>query len=434
MRCIKRLVIDNFQSHQHTEVDFCAGLNAIVGPSDHGKSAIVRALRWVLYNEPRGTSFIRVGAKVCKVGVEYDDGTVVTRLRSTTGKNQYLLDVPGQDELIFEGFGSDVPAEIRQVTGVRKIQVDEHTRTELNLGAQLDGPFLLSENGAIRAKMIGQLGGVHLLDWAQRSVNTDLRRLRDEESRIQERLEQLSGVLKDYEYLPELQERIARIAELIQQVKEIEKRAAELSVLQREWQENSSALAETARVLAGLAEVADAGEMLQHLDELNREYLEMEQLRQEISEVDDRLRRTSAVIAASAQVPAAGECLARFADLYTRWGELSRVARELDQAAVLLDRISLIADSTQRLGEAEQCLACAEEAFRSLASCCELLREWRDHQGAYKGVCLAADRYQQEIQEQLQDFRQVLLKLGKCPVCLGELDQEAIKRVLAEYQ
>lgn len=434
MNYIKRLVVDNFQSHQHTEVEFGAGLNAIVGPSDHGKSALVRALRWVLYNEPRGTSFIRVGAKVCQVRVEFDDGTVVTRLRSTTGKNQYLLELPGRDKLVFEGFGSDIPAEISQATGVRKVQIDEHTRVELNLGAQLDGPFLLSENGAIRAKVIGQLGGVHLLDWAQRSVNTELRRLRDEESRIQERMEQLSAALKAYEHLPELQEQIAQIGGLIQQAGEIEGRAAELSALQREWQENSSALAETARVLVGLDGVAEAGERLQKLEECARGYREMEQLQQEISQVDARIGRVMAVITSTEQVPAAVEHLVRAAELCKRWSELSKAACELDQVAALLDRISLIAGSTQQLGEAEQYFAGVEEASRLLASCSELLREWQDHQRAYQGVCLAAERYQQEIQQQLQNFRKILLKLGRCPVCLGELDQEAIKRVLAEYR
>ena len=54
MTNIKKIIIDNFQSHEHTEIEFGPGLNVIVGPSDYGKSAVVRALRWVLYNEPRG--------------------------------------------------------------------------------------------------------------------------------------------------------------------------------------------------------------------------------------------------------------------------------------------------------------------------------------------------------------------------------------------
>ena len=87
-----------------------------------------------------------------------NDGTLITRLRSTTGKNQYLLRKPDGEELVFEGFGNEIPAEIIQASGVRKIFIDEHNKVELNFGAQLEGPFLLAENGAVRAKVIGQLG------------------------------------------------------------------------------------------------------------------------------------------------------------------------------------------------------------------------------------------------------------------------------------
>jgi exonuclease SbcC len=58
---IKKLSLRNFQSHRETDLEFSPGLNIIVGPSDQGKSAIIRALRWLFYNEPRGTGFIRVG-------------------------------------------------------------------------------------------------------------------------------------------------------------------------------------------------------------------------------------------------------------------------------------------------------------------------------------------------------------------------------------
>lgn len=61
MKRFERLLIENFQSHEQTEVFFTEGLNVFVGPSDSGKSAILRALRWVLYNEPKGTDFIRAG-------------------------------------------------------------------------------------------------------------------------------------------------------------------------------------------------------------------------------------------------------------------------------------------------------------------------------------------------------------------------------------
>ena len=51
---IQSLHIKNLQSHKDSHLDFCEGVNVIVGPSDSGKSAILRALRWIVKNRPQG--------------------------------------------------------------------------------------------------------------------------------------------------------------------------------------------------------------------------------------------------------------------------------------------------------------------------------------------------------------------------------------------
>jgi exonuclease SbcC len=54
---IDSLSIQNFQSHEKTELEFDEGINIIIGQSDSGKSAILRALNWVVNNKPNGEAF-----------------------------------------------------------------------------------------------------------------------------------------------------------------------------------------------------------------------------------------------------------------------------------------------------------------------------------------------------------------------------------------
>jgi len=54
---IKQLTIKNFQSHKKTKLEFSDGVNIIIGQSDSGKTAIIRALNWVVNNKPSGDSF-----------------------------------------------------------------------------------------------------------------------------------------------------------------------------------------------------------------------------------------------------------------------------------------------------------------------------------------------------------------------------------------
>lgn len=434
MTNIKKIIIDNFQSHEHTEIEFGPGLNVIVGPSDYGKSAVVRALRWVLYNEPRGSSFIRAGAKVCKVTIELNNGTLITRLRSTTGKNQYLLRKPGKEELVFEGFGNEIPAEIIQTSGVRKIFIDDNNKVELNFGAQLEGPFLLAENGAVRAKVIGQLGGVHIIDLAQRSVNTDLRRLLEQEKRCQQELQQVTEALTAYEHLPELEKRIEQLEVLHQRIENASQMIEELSLLQSEWEENKAALAKNQRVLAAISRLDKAEAEYRKLEKTFDEFRSLITLEMEINQVNLQFERCVQVINETAQVPVIDAHLQKVDPLFQKWRELSRVQVELENIDRYLKKILFIKERTKELEKVENNLEKMEKNGRRLAVYQEMRQEWQELEKTYRGSCLAAERYQKEINQYLEKFREFLLKIERCPVCYGELDQEAVERVLDEYR
>ena len=119
MGCIKSLKLINFQSHRETKINFHKGLTVILGQTDQGKSAIIRALKWVLYNEPRGTDFITAGSKYCRVELEMEDGSIIIRERDGQ-RNRYILKQNGQEQ-IFEGFGNTVPFEIVKAHGIPKV-------------------------------------------------------------------------------------------------------------------------------------------------------------------------------------------------------------------------------------------------------------------------------------------------------------------------
>ncbi|NMA49739.1 MAG: AAA family ATPase, partial [Tissierellia bacterium] len=169
MKHIKKLIIQNFQSHKYSELEFGQDLNVIVGPSDSGKTSIIRALKWVLYNEPSGDFFIREGESEVSVTIELSNNTILKRYR-TKSKNGYQLITSDGIETVFEGIGTSVPQEIIDITGISKMLLDGDHSNAINLGEQLEGPFLLSEKTSTRANAIGRLVGVDIIDEALREV------------------------------------------------------------------------------------------------------------------------------------------------------------------------------------------------------------------------------------------------------------------------
>ena len=73
----KSLCIENFQSHKKTVLNFDAGVKVIIGRSDSGKSAIIRAIRWLVENKPNGNSFINYDES--KASVEIDIGDTILK-------------------------------------------------------------------------------------------------------------------------------------------------------------------------------------------------------------------------------------------------------------------------------------------------------------------------------------------------------------------
>src|SRR5699024_512 len=105
--------------------------------SDSGKTAILRGIRWALYNDPSGDYFIREGAYQCSVTIVFSDNTKVKRYRSKN-KNVYYLYDESDNEFKFEGFGTSVPDEIIEATGIKKILLDKDVSKSFNISDQLE--------------------------------------------------------------------------------------------------------------------------------------------------------------------------------------------------------------------------------------------------------------------------------------------------------
>jgi DNA repair protein SbcC/Rad50 len=190
---ITALKILNFQSHANSELTFHPGVNVIVGNSDSGKSAIIRALRWAIWNRPSGDS-IRSwwgGATSCKIVL---DGTSVTRYKDKVDK--YTIEgKEGTKTQEFKAIGIGVPEEVNRVLNVDNI----------NLQYQLDSPFLLSKTPGEVASHFNAVAGLSKIDTATYNVNSWIREITADIKYKEAEEEKLKGQVKEFEYLPNLE-------------------------------------------------------------------------------------------------------------------------------------------------------------------------------------------------------------------------------------
>lgn len=175
---IKSIHLQNFQSHADTILDLAPGVNLIVGPSDVGKTAVLRALRWVLYNRPGGTAFCRYDTRETAVAVSLTEGPTVERTRRGS-VNLYTV-----DDLELEGFGQAVPEEVSEALRI----------PQLSWQGQLDAPFLLSASPGEVARVLNDVVDLSAID---RAISHSSSRLRTSIRTTKEAEEQLGSARED---------------------------------------------------------------------------------------------------------------------------------------------------------------------------------------------------------------------------------------------
>lgn len=477
---INKIKIENFQSHKDTELSFSDGLNVIVGPSDQGKSAIIRAIKWVLYNEPRGTDFIRQGANSSKVSLELSNGYVITRER-TPSKNRYTLKDPEGNVSIFEGFGNEVPLEIVKAHGIPKVVLDMDIRASLNIGEQLEGPFLLSESGAIRAKAIGRLTGLHIIDQSIRDCATDIRRENQTCDRVRNEIDGIDKKLEEYKNIMELGNRledsekiIAKMEALMAKVDVLENKKHSLQSIDTEY------LAES-EILSRLDKLEECGVYLKSTElgllRLNQTLSiknRYSDILTSIADMEKVLEKTSTVNEAIVLINEIFGLSSRYAQLNKVHSELGNINKQLGQAGDILDGTSniigvdsvvkKISDSVLLRSKMEQIrdklvvfdqeIAVAKNDISSFENATyvqkiadsvdrklevlkkleEARKEYNIASGSLKDGWDFLEKNKREIQDNLDRYIDILRKNGVCPLCKSSIGDEKLENIIRHYE
>lgn len=154
---ISALEVIGFQIHKYSLLEFDPGVNLIIGDNDNGKSALMRALRWVYDNKPLGESFINEEMDKAEVNVELDEEHTVTRRRS---KKENVYEVNGE---VLQAMRGSVPSEVSSVLDISSVTVHK----------QHDPLYMLQQTSSgERAKAINEIIGLEVIDNSLRSINS----------------------------------------------------------------------------------------------------------------------------------------------------------------------------------------------------------------------------------------------------------------------
>lgn len=478
MRRLKRIVLENFQSHRQTEITLAPTVTVLIGESDQGKSAVVRALRWLFYNKPKGADFLRVGAERCRVAVEFEDGlTIVRERRGRT--NRYEIRQPGRDPYVEEGFGREVPAAVQELTEIHPLKL-EGVSFELHVAHQLDPPFLLKETPAVRARAVGHLSGTHLFDAADKRAARKLNELLRQRRELEDGMAKIQAQMEEFSDLPRLESQYEECAACFRRGQETEARVAVLATLKekfesglREFRENENLLKLLPRTEELQAASKGAGALVSLFHKLcalneakKSNYYSLGRVKSVLAAtiaVEDAeriaaegraaaerakdlrgilMRRASlasewakvaGLLAAMEALPQAEELYGRSCEGVTKLAKLRESSRRRVEIMRRLQWVQMAESGTGDVGLAVRCWdegkANAERLWRLKELREQLVSIHRDLTRAEKRLGEART----EAGRHAGKLRELLLEIKRCPVCLTPLSPEQVEKILEGY-
>ena len=190
----KKIEIRNFQSHKKTVINLNEGITAITGESDNGKSAVVRAIRWLIENRPSGTGKLnswwnKSFNEPMSVRLYVNDNDYVERIRKDTSNGYNICKDGVTTEL--SAIGTDVPIEVIEFLNI----------SDVNVQYQFDQPYLISMSAGEASKYLNRIIHLDSIDECLSLAESSKRSSVSEEKVVESDINSLKKYLEDNEWL-----------------------------------------------------------------------------------------------------------------------------------------------------------------------------------------------------------------------------------------
>ena len=275
---IKTASIYNFESHKETRMNFHKGVNAFIGESDKGKSSILRALYWVMFNKPSGDSFKSYwDHQDTEVMIHLDDCSIYRGKGGKGQRNEYRL---GKEEpFSFRAFGQGVPEEIEKVLNVSSI----------NWQTQFDSHFLLSNSAPEVARKLNDIVNLDIIDSSLTNILSLIRNNKVEIAKEESCIEHFKEELSQFDYLDDLEERIECVEELTNKKEQLKNYIRELEGLKESIEKSKRKLRKLKPMLSIEKKVDELLERIKGVKKLRNRIKKLEELKESIEYKKERI-------------------------------------------------------------------------------------------------------------------------------------------------
>jgi len=273
---INKITIQNFQSHTDSVLELSPGVNVITGSSDNGKSAIVKALRWLVRGKPMGDEFRNWNGGDVEVSASLTDGTIITKTKT---KSETLYRINDNKPLV----GADVPEEIQKIFNI----------TDINLHQQLTLPFLLTETPGNVAKHFSCIARIDQIHKTEKGINGAISRINHSIEKHENDIKKHTQELQEFPDLVKIEIELEVLENLETKRNQVSKSISDLNILIRHIDTVDERIENDSKLLIFEEEVDNLLLQIRERDSKSSQILQLTKVIGSIKTTDDKIKEFS---------------------------------------------------------------------------------------------------------------------------------------------
>ncbi|MFF2531501.1 metallophosphoesterase family protein [Brevibacillus sp. NPDC058079] len=486
---VDKIILENFQSHQYTELELSRGLNIFVGESRQGKTAVLRAFRWVYENKPLGDRIIKKGAKYAKVTLFLSNGYIVSRImeKKSNGRNGYEITDPMTGEVAYHN--TKMLPEVQKILGYNPFVIDSDLQFNLNFMKQGSGWFLIGDqfSAPVKAKIIGAIYGTHYADAVARELDAEDRKVNDELKKAQADVQKLDEQIRQYTHLDDLEQTMSNVEGLLKEIEALNQRRDKIVVLINKRKQTEAVIQENEHVISRLQDIEQLSLKLEQVKVQELKRSQLASLLSKRQAVQTKYNLLEEALQALRDLDKAKEMHETVSLLQKQSQEIRQILVRRTRITALIEQENQILTKTQLIDEAYRLLKEVETAqirrkelqgLAERAKRLELTRKEVSKKLALIDETLAKTKYIEEarkvfdsfaaitkrksniekamdgrkkIIKQITDddstikkqnnesailvnkYKSLLEQAGSCPVCYGTIDRVTVNRIAEQF-
>lgn len=254
-----KVQIKNFQSAADVELEIDR-FTTLVGKSNIGKSAVIRAIQGALVNR-EGEDFVTTGEKHTEVSLECPNLSLVWKKGG--GFNDY--EINGET---LESVGRGSPPQIEEA-GFGELKVGRDS-INVQIADQFHPLFLLQESGSLAAEAISDVGRLTDVQTALRNCDKDRRSVRSTQKVRKEDLDDTREALNLYENYERDMQQVKEVRSYYKDITALGKEIESLERIERKRGATENTIQRYRGVLGVEAPEVDCDTLVQEINTLER--------------------------------------------------------------------------------------------------------------------------------------------------------------------